>query len=62
MFTGIITDLGTEALVITAAGVLGPLVLFWLVRWTPARFLFERPRMFWLASKPRPRFAVQAAN
>jgi uncharacterized membrane protein YcfT len=60
--TGIITDLGTEALVITAAGVLGPLVLFWLVRWTPARFLFERPRMFWLASKPRPRFAVQAAN
>ena len=28
--TGIITDLGTEALIVTAAGVVGPLVLFWL--------------------------------
>jgi uncharacterized membrane protein YcfT len=60
--TSFITDLGMQALIITAAGVFGPLVLFWLVRWTPARFLFERPRMFCLASKAKPRLAVQPAN
>ncbi len=60
--TGIITDLGTEALIITTAGVVGPLLLFWLVRWTPARFLFERPRMFWLTAKPKARLTMQPAE
>jgi hypothetical protein len=40
--------------------VIGPLVLFWLVRGTWFRFLFERPAMFWLTPKPRP--ALQPAE
>jgi uncharacterized membrane protein YcfT len=40
---GVIQDLGTISLLVTAAGVIGPLVLFWIVRNGPARFLFERP-------------------
>ncbi len=41
--TGVIPDVGTISLVVTAAAVILPLVLFLLVRNTPARFLFERP-------------------
>ena len=41
--TGIITDIGAISLIVTTAGVVGALVLFWLVRNTPFRFLFERP-------------------
>jgi uncharacterized membrane protein YcfT len=41
--TGIVTDIGTISLIVTTAGVLGALVLFWLVRNTPFRFLFVRP-------------------
>jgi uncharacterized membrane protein YcfT len=41
--TGIISDLGTVSLIVTACGVIFPLVLFWIVRATWARFLFERP-------------------
>jgi uncharacterized membrane protein YcfT len=41
--TGFITDLGSISLLVTIAGVIGPLVLFWAVRNTPLRFLFERP-------------------
>ena len=41
--TGLITDLGTISLIVTAGGVIAPLVLFWIVRGTPFRFLFERP-------------------
>ena len=40
---GVIDDLGTIALIVTAIAVVLPLVLFWAVRNTPARFLFERP-------------------
>ncbi|HZP21212.1 MAG TPA: acyltransferase family protein [Bauldia sp.] len=36
-------DLGTISLIVTACGVVFPLVLFWIVRGTPFRFLFERP-------------------
>ncbi len=42
--TGLIPDIGTMAVVITACGVIFPLVTFWIVRTTWARFLFERPR------------------
>jgi uncharacterized membrane protein YcfT len=52
--TGVITDLGTISLIVTAAGVIGPLVLFWIVRGTWVRFLFERPAQFWLTPRPRP--------
>ena len=58
--TGAIADIGTISLIVTAAGVVGPLLLFWLVRGTWFRFLFERPARFWLAPKPRP--ALQPAE
>jgi uncharacterized membrane protein YcfT len=41
--TGIITDLGTVALLVTAAGVTVPLVLRWFVAGTRFDFLFRRP-------------------
>jgi uncharacterized membrane protein YcfT len=50
----VIADVGTISLIVTAAGVIGPLVLFWIVRGTSFRFLFERPARFWLTPKPRP--------
>ena len=50
--TGLIADVGTISVLVTAAGVVGSVVLFWLVRGTPLRFLFERSRMFWLVPKP----------
>ena len=41
---GIITDVGTISALVTLAGILGPVVLYMLVRWTGyGRFLFERP-------------------
>ncbi len=40
---GIITDGGTISLLVTAAGVIGPLVLHRIAMRTPARFLFVRP-------------------
>ena len=52
--TGIITDLGTISLIVTTAGVIGALVWYWAVRWTPFRFLFERPAWAKLARRGRP--------
>jgi uncharacterized membrane protein YcfT len=50
--TGIIPDLGTVALIVTAFAVAGPLVLQLLVRNTPLFFLFVRPA--WLRfDRPR---------
>ena len=40
---GLVGDVGIAALVVTAAGVAGPLLLDRLVRSTPARFVFMRP-------------------
>jgi uncharacterized membrane protein YcfT len=40
---GVISDIGTISVLVTIAAVVFPLVLFWAVRHTPARFLFERP-------------------
>jgi uncharacterized membrane protein YcfT len=36
-------DLGLVSLICTAAGIIGPLMLFWLVRGAPLSFLFTRP-------------------
>jgi uncharacterized membrane protein YcfT len=58
--TGIVTDIGTISLLVTAAGVIGALVLFWLVRNTPFRFLFERPDWARLDRKRAP--ALQPAE
>ncbi len=41
--TGIITDIGTISLIVTAVASVVPVVIFQLVRGTPLKFLFERP-------------------
>lgn len=58
--TGIVPDLGTVALLVTAAGVIGPLVLHWLVTGTRFDFLFKRPALFYI-DRPR-RSALQPAE
>jgi uncharacterized membrane protein YcfT len=49
--TGLIPDIGAVSLVVTLIGVMGSLALFWAVRHTFLRFLFERPERFWIAPK-----------
>jgi uncharacterized membrane protein YcfT len=49
--TGWIQDPGLLSVVVTVAAVTGPLVLYWMVRNTPLRFLFVRPRAFYLREK-----------
>jgi len=62
--TGWIPDIGAVSLVVTLAGVIGALALFWAVRHTALRFLFERPQRFWIAPKiaPTPALALQPAE
>lgn len=50
---GIVADTGTQVLLVTAVSLLVPVAFHRLVRGTPARFLFERPR--WARIAPRPR-------
>lgn len=57
--TGVISDIGTMSLIVTAAGIIGALALFWLVRGTKAAFLFERPAMFRLTER---KFVLQPAE
>jgi len=59
--TGWIADLGAVSVVVTLIGVTGSLALFWAVRATPLRFLFERPRRFWIAPKLLPKAASEPA-
>jgi uncharacterized membrane protein YcfT len=59
--TGVITDIGTVSVLVTASGVIGALVIFWLSRAAGWNFLFERPRRFWL--KPAaPKLRLQPAE
>jgi uncharacterized membrane protein YcfT len=60
----LIADVGTLSIVVTAAGVLGSLALAWAVRDSWAKFLFERPAIFWLTPRPtpKPRVALQPAE
>jgi uncharacterized membrane protein YcfT len=51
--TGWIADIGSISVIVTLAGVFGALALFWAVRWAGLRFLFERPKLFWIAPKTR---------
>ena len=48
------------AVIVTACGVTGPLLAFWLVRGTVFGFLFERPRRFWVG--PRKPLRLQPAE
>lgn len=47
---GWITDLGTVSLLVTVAGLMGALILHWIVRNTPLAFLFVRPQWARLAT------------
>jgi len=58
--TGVVPDVGIMALLITAAGVVGALTIWWSVRGTRANFLFKRPDLFRIA--PRPRVALAPAE
>jgi uncharacterized membrane protein YcfT len=58
--SGLIADVGTMAALITIAGVISALVLFWIVRGTWARFLLERPTAFHLV--PPKRAVLQPAE
>lgn len=54
LMLGIIPDAGSVSLIVTAAGVIGPVLMFWIVRVTPLKFLFERPALFTLSEKAPP--------
>jgi uncharacterized membrane protein YcfT len=58
--TGLVTDLGTVSVIVTAAGVTGALAWFWAARGTRFRFLFERPA--WARLKPARIPAMQPAE
>ncbi len=49
---GIISDVGTMSLIVWAVASISPLILFWIVRNTPFRFLFERPRWAYTYNRP----------
>jgi uncharacterized membrane protein YcfT len=57
--TGVIADIGVVSMIVTAAGVLGAVAMWWAARGSRLDFLFVRPAMFWLA--PR-RLALQPAE
>jgi uncharacterized membrane protein YcfT len=57
---GGIHDIGTISLMVTAAGVLGALAIWWSALAVGANFLFERPEAFWIA--PKKRTTLQAAE
>jgi len=59
--TGWIADTGTVSLVVTLTGVVGSLALFWAVRHTFLRFLFERPQRFWIAPKTASKTVAEPA-
>jgi uncharacterized membrane protein YcfT len=58
--TGIIPDVGTVALVVTASGIAVAVAWFVAVRNTPLRFLFERPA--WARLPEKPRYTLQPAE
>ena len=50
--SGLVADIGTISLMVTTAGVIGALAIFWAVRGGPLAFLFARPAAFRLLPKP----------
>lgn len=51
--TGVIHDVGTMSVIVTAVGVVGSIAIWWATRGTRLGFLFERPGAFWIAPKKR---------
>jgi uncharacterized membrane protein YcfT len=58
---GLIQDIGTISLIVTIAGIFGALAIWWASRGTRAKFLFERPAVFWIAPR-KARAGLQAAE
>jgi uncharacterized membrane protein YcfT len=59
---GVIGDLALVSFIVTAAGVAGPVPLFWMVRRTPLSFLFRRPQWARLSETARPKPARQSGQ
>jgi uncharacterized membrane protein YcfT len=59
--TSLVPDIGLVALIVTTAGVVGALAMWWAATRLGLTFLFERPALFWIAPKGR-RPALQAAE
>jgi len=64
--TGWIADIGSISAIVSATAVVGAVAIYQAVRFTPLKFLFERPAMFWLVpetkKKQEPRLAMQPAE
>src|SRR5262249_44856571 len=60
LHTGVIPDLGTVSVLVTAAGRIGALCWFWAARNTRFEFLFARPA--WARLKPARTPALQPAE
>jgi uncharacterized membrane protein YcfT len=58
--TGIIPDLGTVALLVTASGIAVAVMIYLAVRSTRLKFLFERPA--WARLSEKPRYTLQPAE
>jgi uncharacterized membrane protein YcfT len=58
--TGVFSDVGLMAIIVTTCGILGALAMWWVAWRLHAGFLFERPDAFRIA--PRPRTALQPAE
>jgi uncharacterized membrane protein YcfT len=61
LHSGLIHDIGAVSLIVTVAGVVGALAIWWAARGTRANFLFERPDAFWIAPN-KPSRTLQAAE
>jgi uncharacterized membrane protein YcfT len=53
-------DIGTISMIVTAEGVTGAIVWYWILRKTPVWFLFKRPE--WAHLRRRPAFQLQPAE
>jgi uncharacterized membrane protein YcfT len=58
---GPIHDIGIISLLVTIAGILGALAIWWIARDTRVNFLFERPAALWIAPR-KARAGLQAAE
>jgi uncharacterized membrane protein YcfT len=58
--TGLVPELGTVALLVTACGIAVAVAMFWAVRGTSLKFLFERPA--WARLQAKPSYTLQPAE
>src|SRR6201996_2319981 len=61
LHVGIIHDIGLISLLVTIAGVIGALAIWWAALALKANFLFDRPDAFWIAPK-KPARVLQPAE